>query len=74
MKAEILKYKDHYYTTVIINDVAFFIFSLGKDITWFTIDIYSSIGYSVDTAYKQFISDVQMRQQFYSKKENHKQL
>lgn len=68
MKTEILKYKDHYYTTVIINDVAFFIFSLGKDITWFNINIYSSIGYSVDSAYTQFRIDVEMRKQFYSKK------
>jgi hypothetical protein len=74
MKTEILKYKDCYYTSIIINDVAFFIFSKGENITFFTLNIYCSIEYSVEKAYRQFITDNQMRKQYYSIKENHKPL
>jgi hypothetical protein len=74
MKTEILKYKDSYYITVIINGVAFFIFSHGEDITWFSLNIYCSVEYSVEKAYKQFQIDTEMKKQYYSNKENHKPL
>ena len=74
MKTEILKYKDCYFTTIIINYVAYFIFSLGEDISFFTLNIYSSFEYSVEKAYKQFQIDIQMRQDYYSIKSNHKPL
>jgi hypothetical protein len=70
MKTEIVRYKDHYYTTVIINDVAYFIFSSGKDISWFNIKIYSSIQISVERAYQLFKIDLQRDKEYYSKKQN----
>lgn len=74
MKAEILEYKDCYYTTIIINNDAYFIFSISKFIPLSVIQIYSSLEYSVEKAYKQFNIDLEMKHEWYSKKENHKQL
>jgi hypothetical protein len=74
MKADILEYRGCYYTTIIINNDAYFIFSISKFIPLSVIQIYSSVSYSVDTAYKQFKIDLEMKHQYYSIKENHKPL
>jgi len=74
MKTEILEHKGYYYMTIVVNDVAFFIFSVGRDFGWGSISIYCSIVYSVDTAYKQFRIDNKMKEDYYSIKENHKPL
>jgi hypothetical protein len=74
MKTEILEHKGYYYMAIVINGVVFFVFSRIMNFDFGSINIYSSIGYSVDTAYKQFRVDCEMRKEYYSNKDNHKPL